>query len=585
MRRIIIAAIFFTFLFAENGHTQTNKTIKVACIGNSITFGYGIKDRLKDAYPVQLGRMLGENYVVRNFGVSGRTLLSKGNMPYIKTGAYQQALEFNPDIVIIKLGTNDSKPYNWEFGDEFKSDYLKLLESFKNLESKPAIHLCLAVPVLKSGLTISDEIVEYKINPLIQEIAREQNLKLIDLFTPFVGKKELYADNIHPNGQGAGEMAKIIYKQLTGVEGKLVIQTFPGKRTTWKGFNRYDFEFGNKNARIIEPAIPLEGNPWVWRARFPGWHTEMDSILVSEGYHLAYINTNAQFGSPKAMKSWDRFYKYLIKAHNFNRKVALEGVSRGGLFVYNWAKQNPNKVSCIYAEAPVCDFKSWPAGFGASDGSKKDWEKLKTEYGFASDKEAKNYANNPIDNLEALAKAKVPVLHMIGLNDSVVPVAENSMVLINKYINLGGIATVIPCTRGKQTLYGHHFPIETPRIGADFIKYHTKPEVKLIDTSAHHTPKGRLQNSFLQFQRNKKEQVAFLDGSITGTGVPEELNLRKRVIKHLHIPIYYSTASCLGDTDHPLELRMTASGKKMQEVEASRIRYFFEKRSEAILYN
>ncbi len=474
MKQKKLYTALFVFLLAFNAFAQTEKPIKVACIGNSITFGYGIEDRFKDAYPEQLGRMLGENYDVRNFGVSGSTLLSKGNRPYIKTGAYKMALEFNPDIIILKLGTNDSKPFNWKFESEFKTDYLKLLETFKNLESKPTIYMCLAFPVLKSGLPINDKIVEQEINPLITEIAREQNLNLIDLFTPFVGLSEMYADNIHPNGKGAGEMAKIIYKHLTGNEGELVYQKFPGKKSNWKGFNRYDFNIANKAARIIEPTKALEGNPWVWRARFFGWHTEMDSILVSEGYHLVYINTNNQYGSPKAMRTWDRFYKYLTKVHQFNNKVALEGVSRGGLFVYNWAKQNPEKVSCIYAEAPVCDFKSWPGGFGAGIGSEKDWIKLKDEYGFSSDEEAKKFVDNPLDSLEALAAAKVPVLHMVSLNDSVVPVTENSLVLINKYIELGGVATVIPCTKGKQTLHGHHFPIETPRIGADFITYYTE---------------------------------------------------------------------------------------------------------------
>lgn len=473
MKKIVLATLVFFLLFSGNSSAQKTATVKVACIGNSITFGYGIKDRIKDAYPAQLGRMLGENYEVRNFGVSGRTLLTKGNMPYVKTGAYQRALEFEPDIVIIKLGTNDSKPYNWEFGSEFKGDYLKLIESFEGLKSKPTIHLCLAVPVIKSGLKISDKIVEKEINPLIKEIAKEKKLNLIDLFTPLLGKNDCYADNIHPNGKGAGKLAKIIYKELLGKEGVLVLQPFPGKKSTWKGFDRYDFTFDGKSARIIKPAKALKGKPWVWRARFFGWHFEMDSILVSEGYHLVYINTNDQFGSPKAIKTWDRFYKYLEKAHHFNRQVALEGVSRGGLFIYNWAKKYPERVCCIYAEAPVCDFKSWPAGFGASEGSSKSWDLLKTEYGFKSDEEAKGFMDNPINNLESLAKEKVPVLHMISLTDSIVPPEENSLILVNNYLRMGGVITVIPCSKGKQTLHGHHFPIEEPRIGADFIKYYT----------------------------------------------------------------------------------------------------------------
>jgi sialidase-1 len=286
------------------------------------------------------------------------------------------------------------------------------------------------------------------------------------------------------------------------------------KEILWKGFNRVDFKFENKDARLIIPNKPLPGNPWVWQARFPDWHTDSDSILVSEGFHIAYINTNNKYGSPDAVAIWNRFYEHITDKYKLNKKVALAGVSRGGLFVYNWAKKNPEKVICIYAEAPVCDFKSWPGGFGTGKGSKKDWKRLKKEYGFSSDKEAKAYSNNPIDNLKDLAEAKVPVLHMIGLNDIIVPPEENTIKLINRYIKLGGAATVIPCTKGKHNLEGHHFPIETPKIVADFIKYNSLQEMPL-KASDYHQMRGGLQNCRIKFEREKKGHVAFLGGSIT----------------------------------------------------------------------
>lgn len=245
------------------------------------------------------------------------------------------------------------------------------------------------------------------------------------------------------------------------------------KESLWKGFTRYDFEVEEKEIRLIVPPTPLAGNPWVWRARFPDWHTTADSILVATGFHILFVNTDNQFGSPKAMETWDDTYQYITTKYGLHAKVVLEGVSRGGLFVYNWAKRNPEKIACIYAEAPVCDFKSWPAGFGKSKGADKSWGTLKQEYGFLSDIAARAYADNPIDNLTLLANAKIPILHMISLEDKIVPPEENTFVLLYKYLELGGIATVIPCTEGVQTLEGHHFPIETPQKVVDFIKYHT----------------------------------------------------------------------------------------------------------------
>ena len=288
-----------------------------------------------------------------------------------------------------------------------------------------------------------------------------------------------------------------------------------GNQTSlWKGFERLDFNYNGNDIRLIFPSKKLPGNPWIWRARFPDWHTDADSILVAKGYHLAYINTDNQYGSPGAIAIWDKFYELLTTEYKLNKKVALMGVSRGGLFVYNWAKKNPEKVASIYAEAPVCDFNSWPGGFGKGKGSPEDWAKLKEAYGFNSDNQARSYKDNPINGLENLAAHKVPILHMIGLKDKIVPPEENTIPLINKYISHGGVATIVPCTSGEQELEGHHFPIETPQIVADFISYHS-PKTTSLSSSEFHDPRDGLLNSKIRFEQNKKGRVVFLGGSIT----------------------------------------------------------------------
>ncbi len=306
-------------------------------------------------------------------------------------------------------------------------------------------------------------------------------------------------------------MANIcLFAQVSGDPSREKVE----KETTWKGFERHNLKYKGREARLIVPKVPLPHNPWIWRARFPDWHTEADSILVSEGYHLAYINTDNHYGSPRAMDVWDGFYEFMTRAYRLNDKVALMGVSRGGLFVYNWAKRNPGKVACIYAEAPVCDMKSWPLGSGKGEGSPEDWKRLKEAYGFNSDSEARQYANGPMEGLEVLAGQKIPILHMIGLNDKIVPPGENTFPLINQYMRLGGTATVVPCTQGEQKLQGHHFPIETPRLVADFVTYHAPP-VPSLSPSDYHELRGGLRNSQIQFENNKKGTVAFLGGSIT----------------------------------------------------------------------
>jgi sialidase-1 len=240
----------------------------------------------------------------------------------------------------------------------------------------------------------------------------------------------------------------------------------------------------------------------------------MDSILLERGFHIAYINTNDLYGHPQAMMAWDNFYEYLVQEKQFAPKVALEGVSRGGLYVYGWAKRNPAKVSCIYAEAPVCNIKSWPGGKGKGPGSSSDWKKLLALYGF-TDEQAMQFADNPIDNLEGLAAFKVPIVHVIGLNDSIVPNEENTFILVNNYIKKGGPATVIPMTGGKQSLQGHHFPIENPASLADFITKNSVPVAQPLSAMDFIELNGNLSNFLYRVQHEKKATVAFLGGSIT----------------------------------------------------------------------
>ena len=285
------------------------------------------------------------------------------------------------------------------------------------------------------------------------------------------------------------------------------------KTDTWHGFARQQLLFEGREAWIVKPAQPLDGKPWIWKAYFPDWHADMDSILLSRGFHLAYLETNNMFGSPVAIQIWNRFHAWM-QSNGFAEKVALEGISRGGLYVYNWAKRNPLKVSCIYAEAPVCNTSSWPGGKGKSKGSPQDWQLLMKHMNMTDSQLVADY-DDPIDDLEKLAAAKVPILHSIGLQDKIVPNEENSFLLIDKYIRMGGIATVMPMTKGEQQLEGHHFVIENPEKIADFVFKNSYPVKKILSPSLFHDQRSGLQNSYHRFVNEKKGRVAFMGGSIT----------------------------------------------------------------------
>lgn len=192
------------------------ETIRVACVGDSITYGAGIKDRARYNYPRQLGRLLGDRWEVRNFGVSGATLLKKGDKPYWDEEAFQDALAYDPHVVVIKLGTNDTKPQNWEHSADFAADYADMIDRFRALPSKPRIWACLPVPAYPEGWGISDDRIREEVVPLVRETARRTDVGLIDLYRPLSNKAALFPDKIHPNAEGARLIAEAVYTSLTG---------------------------------------------------------------------------------------------------------------------------------------------------------------------------------------------------------------------------------------------------------------------------------------------------------------------------------------------------------------------------------
>ena len=244
---------------------------------------------------------------------------------------------------------------------------------------------------------------------------------------------------------------------------------FPGKKSQWNGYDCYDFAVDGRSVIVVTPKQAAEGKPWIWRARFWGHEPQTDVALLGKGFHLVYMDVVELYGNAKAIAHWDAFYKLLTEKHGFAKKVALEGMSRGGLYIFNWAAANPDKVACIYADAPVCDFKSWPGGKGKSKGSPGDWQLVLKDYGFKNEAEALAYKGNPIDNLEPLAKAKIPLLHVCGADDDVVPVAENTAIVEERYKKLGGEITVI-----LKPNCGHHpHSLKDPTPIVDFVLKHT----------------------------------------------------------------------------------------------------------------
>jgi pimeloyl-ACP methyl ester carboxylesterase len=211
----------------------------------------------------------------------------------------------------------------------------------------------------------------------------------------------------------------------------------------WNGFTRHTFQLNGRLCYVVDPKSDAPGKPWIWRARFWGHRPEVDLALLAHGYHLVYMDVAELLGNAEAVADWDSFYKLLTETYGLNRKAEMEGMSRGGLYVYAWAEHHPDRVAAIYADAPVCDIKSWPLALRNGKPDPDGWKMVVTAFGFSSLQQAIDYHDNPIDDLAPLAAAHVPLLHVAGDADLVVPLDENTRVLESRYKALGGDIQVI----------------------------------------------------------------------------------------------------------------------------------------------
>jgi len=211
--------LLFSLIAALGGLTshaqpsaQESPKFRVVCVGDSITQGSGAA-RGK-SYPSQLKELLGKDWDVSNCGVSGRTLLKKGDHPYWQEKAYKSALSVKPHVVIIMLGTNDTKPQNWKFEQEFYADYAELVKSFQDLPCKPIVFVCRPCPVPgKGNFGINDANLQVVIQH-VDKLAKEKNLPVIDMHAALKDHPEFLPDRVHPNTEGAALMAKAAAEAL-----------------------------------------------------------------------------------------------------------------------------------------------------------------------------------------------------------------------------------------------------------------------------------------------------------------------------------------------------------------------------------
>lgn len=225
MRRFLIFLLLFSAVSAHAAKTR------VACVGNSVTFGFKLENRERDSYPSCLQRMLGDDYEVGNFGRSGATLLNDGHFPYTSTDEYRNALEFGADIVIIHLGLNDTDPRDWpNYNNRFIRNYLSLIESFRNVSPGCKVWICRMTPIFPGHPRFKAGTRDWfwQEQQAIESVAEIAGVGLIDLHENLYCRPDLFPDALHPNAEGAEILARTVYSALTGNYGGLAMPSVYG---------------------------------------------------------------------------------------------------------------------------------------------------------------------------------------------------------------------------------------------------------------------------------------------------------------------------------------------------------------------
>jgi sialate O-acetylesterase len=274
---------FITFI----GHSQN---IKVACVGNSVTFGTGIENREQNSYPAQLQQLLGSHYIVENFGYSGATMLKNGHKPYWDKPEFKKSQEFAPNIVIIHLGLNDQGNNNWpKLKDEFESDYLEMIAVYKNLPTKPKVMICRMTPTFSGHHWFEEGMRESfkEIQSKIEQIGKKASVEIIDLHEPLYRFPELFPDNLHPKKEGAKIIVEKVYGAITGNYGNLKLPILYGENMVLQRNEPIIFEgTANFNETV---SVEFNKETKVAKTNFNGhWNIEFQPMKAGGPYALKF---------------------------------------------------------------------------------------------------------------------------------------------------------------------------------------------------------------------------------------------------------------------------------------------------------
>lgn len=358
-----LLTLFLLLCFSMAGAKEP--PVRVACIGNSVTYGWGVKARETSAYPSQLQQLLGTGYIVRNFGHSGATVVKKGHNPYYKSEAFTDMLTFRPDIAVIHLGLNDTDPRNFPgYRDAFIPDYNWLIDTIKKINPNVKIYVCSLTPIFTGHSRFLSSTADWyqELQEKIRTIAATNQLSVIDLREALHNRPDLFPDaaTLHPNETGAAVIAQTVYQYLTGNFGGLQLPPLltqnmvlqrqqpirirgianAGTMVSVKFMNMERRAAAGNDGRwqIVFPASEATRIPQEMKIRNEQKTIRLQNILIGDvwlcsGQSNMYFPLSQSTGADRILNQSDpalplRMFKYTLFAETDNRSWTPEELTR-----------------------------------------------------------------------------------------------------------------------------------------------------------------------------------------------------------------------------------------------------------------
>ena len=368
------------------------QTIKVACVGDSVTFGMGIENREQNCYPAQLQKLLGEPYEVANFGYSGATMLKNGHKPYWDKEVFKNSQDFLPNIVIIHLGLNDQGNNNWPtHKDEFEGDYLEMIALYKNLPSKPTVIICRMTPTFSGHHWFEEGMRESfkEIQTKIEEIAVKAKVALIDLHEPLYRFPEYFPDNLHPTKEGAKIIAQKVYSVITGNYGGLQLPLLFGENMVLQ--RNEPIKINGKANKMDTIVVKLNNNEATTTVATNGsWNVILPKMEAGGPYKLSIssklseaIQINKVYIGEVWLASGQSNMDFKVKAMNHADSVLKDSINNN-VFLYSMDPKALDSNTYSEEEIKNCNAASYFKNSGWTNNDSNNFENFSAvAYAFA----------------------------------------------------------------------------------------------------------------------------------------------------------------------------------------------------------